>query len=234
MKLVILADAHLEGLHDPSQAALVNWLDRLEADELVLLGDIFHHWWGFPGAVATEYIPVCAALLRLTGRGIPLTCLRGNHDFALGPFFRETLGACIRGPHARTIDGVTYYLAHGDEADRSYRYRTARAVIRSRPFAVLIRAIGPAPAQALLRRLAGASRDRPAEPARLLQAQRTWAAERIAEGARYVVLGHAHAPGLIDLGRGTVICAPDWASQRRWLEIRDGLPAIRGPFALSP
>ena len=42
----MVSDVHLEG-DSERQRAFVAWLDALEADELYLVGDVFHHWWGF-------------------------------------------------------------------------------------------------------------------------------------------------------------------------------------------
>ena len=228
MRFVMISDVHLEGLDDPNQAALVRWLDGVEADELVLLGDVFHYWWGFPGAVLVEYAPVCAALLRLRSRGVALRIVPGNHDFALGPFFSEQLGAVISGHHALSLDGVPYHLAHGDEADETWGYRGARLVLRGRPFAGLMRLLGPARGVDLLRRLAGTSRAYPAPRAALLDAQRRWAAVRIAEGARYVVLGHSHAPGIEELEGGSLINLGDWRAGPVWLEVVGGVPELKG------
>lgn len=95
MTTVMVSDAHLEGIDDPNQVAMVKWLDALRVSRLCILGDLFHHWWGFQGAVMDDYVPVCAALLRLVSHGTRLHVVPGNHDFALGPFFRHTLRATL-------------------------------------------------------------------------------------------------------------------------------------------
>lgn len=226
MKFVMLSDLHLEGLADPNQERLVRFLDRLEADELVLLGDLFHHWWGFPDVVLSRFVPAAAALLRLRARGVPISMVPGNHDFALGAFFHDTLGVQVRESHLRVLDGVPFVLAHGDEADSRWQVQLSRRLLRGPAFAATIRALGPARGHALLRRLAGASRAHPASQAALVAAQRAWAAARLQEGAAVVVLGHSHAPGETALPGGRLFTMGDWSGTPWWLEVEDGAPRL--------
>jgi len=225
----MISDVHAAGPGDPRQVALEAFLDGVEADRLYLLGDVFHHWWGFRSGTMPEYAGVCDALRRLVHRGISLVVVPGNHDFATGPFFAEELAAEVRPAHATSLAGVRYHLAHGDEADDSAGYRITRAVLRGGAFAALIEGVGPDRGGRLLRWLAGASRDRPAPLAGLLEAQRIWAQARVEEGAQVVVLGHSHAPGVTPLRGGALINLGDWRDGPRWLEVEDGVPTLRGP-----
>ncbi len=233
MRVVMLSDLHLTGLDDPNQDRLVALLDRLEMDQLIILGDLFHHWWGFTGAVPEGYIPTCAALLRLRRRGVPILYVVGNHDFALGSFFTDTLGVEVRPAHLRTLDGVPFYLAHGDEADTSAGYGLTRRLLRGAPFAVLMRLLGPSAGLGLLRRLAGASRAHPAPSGPLVEAQRRWAQARLREGAQVVVLGHSHALGETALEGGALFNLGDWRDGARWLEVLDGVPRLLSESPLS-
>lgn len=226
MRAVMISDLHLSGPDDPNQARLVTWLDGLEADVLFILGDLFHHWWGFDRAIPELYAPACEALLRLRARGVRLCYVPGNHDFALGPFFEEVLGAEIRPAHARSLDGEPYYLAHGDEADSSWGYRGLSLLLRGRAFRLLMHHLGPRRGMELLRKMAGTSRAYPAPSGPLLEAQRVWAQARVLEGARYVVLGHSHALGLTPLEGGALYNLGDWRDGPRWLEVQNGVPRL--------
>jgi len=226
MKAVMVSDAHLEGLQDPRQAAFVSWLGGLDCDVLYLLGDVFHHWWGYDGVVLTDYVPVCAALLEVAGRGIRVVFVPGNHDFAAGAFFERVLGARVRGALACELGGRRFYVAHGDEADDSLGYRVTRWALRGGAFAVLMRALGPARGYALLRWLAGASRQHVGSATRLGAAQRRWAEARWAEGATCVVLGHSHLLGRLEQGGHVLVHLGDWIEHRSWLEVVDGHPRL--------
>jgi UDP-2,3-diacylglucosamine hydrolase len=221
MRVVMVSDVHLVDLDDPVQVSWVSWLDALEADELVLLGDIFHTWWGLWPELQPEYEPAIAALRRVRARGIAIRVVPGNHDFALGPFFEEELAADIRGAHSADLAGHRFFLAHGDEVDRGLGYRAASAVLRGRVFRAMMGLIGPRRGTALLQRLAGSSRDYSPDPGPLLQAQRDWARALHAKGAQIVVMGHLHCPGLECWDSGCFVQLGDWVESRTWLVVED-------------
>jgi UDP-2,3-diacylglucosamine hydrolase len=226
MRVIMVSDAHLEGLSDPNQAALVAWLDGLSVDRVFLLGDIFHHWWGYRGVVPSAYVPICAALLRLKQRGIPVVFVPGNHDFAVGDFLRQDVGLDVRSAHHQDLDGARFYLAHGDEADQTLGYRLTRAVLRGPVFAGLMRVLGPVRGERLLRRLAGSSRHHPADVDSLLEAQQRWADQFLSEGADVVVMGHVHMPALVRRSSGLVVHLGDWVEHRSFLEVDEGRPRL--------
>jgi UDP-2,3-diacylglucosamine hydrolase len=226
LRVALISDLHLEGgPADSAQAAFVDWLDTLDVDALFVLGDLFHAWWGYADVVPAALVPTCAALARVRDRNIQLHVVPGNHDFALGPFFTHTLQAHIHPPHARDFDGVRYFLAHGDEADRTLGYRLTRRTLRSRPFAAFMRALGPSRGWALVRSLAGASRHYPADPLPLRQRQQAWACQHLDAGAEYVVLGHIHAPGWSEDGR--VVHLGGWGVDRTWCLVDAGVPSLQ-------
>ncbi|MCB9777490.1 MAG: UDP-2,3-diacylglucosamine diphosphatase [Alphaproteobacteria bacterium] len=222
MTTAFLSDAHVVGGQDPVQRRVVRFLDTVEADELVVLGDLFHHWWGFAQWTQVADIdatvrPTCAALERLVGRGVHVVYVRGNHDFALGPFFTETLAVEVAGWHVRTVHGAQVVVAHGDECDGSLGYAITRRVLRGSLFAAMIESLGPVRAQRLLSRLAGSSRDHGGPPGPLLARQQAWATARAAEGADAVVVGHTHCPQDLRLAGGRYLNLGDFGRDRTWL-----------------
>jgi UDP-2,3-diacylglucosamine hydrolase len=224
----MVSDVHLEG-DGARQRAFVAWLDALEADELYLVGDVFHHWWGFAdGSVFTAYADVCRALERARSRLSRLVVVPGNHDFHLGPFFTWTLDAEVRGAHRADIGGVPFWIEHGDAADDTLGYALARRTLRSRAFDRVVETLGPRGAWPLLKTLAGASRARRTEPTPLVEAQKAAADHRIADGARVVVMGHSHVPADEERGAGRYINLGDWVEHRTWLEVDDGVPRLVG------
>lgn len=228
MRAVMVSDAHLTGPDDPSQRALVAWLGALEADRLYLLGDLFHFWWGFEGAVMTRYVPVCAALMSLKRRGVSIHMVPGNHDFATGPFFTEALGASVDEQVSVELGGRRYLLAHGDEADRRLGYRLTRRLLRGRGFAGVMRALGPGRGGELLERLAGASREHMGDVAPLVAMQQTWARAQMRErGAEVVVMGHIHWPEVVAVDEGIVVHLGAWLGHRTFLVVEDGAAVLR-------
>ncbi|MDG1481039.1 MAG: UDP-2,3-diacylglucosamine diphosphatase [Myxococcota bacterium] len=236
MRVVVVSDAHLVGLDDPNQALLVRWLDALLTvglDELILLGDIFHHWWGFSGVVMTDYVPICAALLRVKAAGVTIRFVPGNHDFHVGDYFSKTLEAEVTGPVRLTLSGRSFFLAHGDEADTSWRYTLTRTILRGALFAGIMRLLGPVLGGAFLQKLAGSSRDHMGDQQRLLERQREWATPHLQAGAEFVVMGHVHWPGVVAMPEGTVVHLGDWVSHHTFLLIESGEVSLRGLVELQ-
>jgi UDP-2,3-diacylglucosamine hydrolase len=236
MRSVMVSDAHLVGLADPNQQLLSRWLESLISagmDNLILLGDIFHHWWGYPGVVMTEYVPICAALLRVRAAGVHIRFVPGNHDFHVGDFFRHTLQAEISGPVALSLADRRFFIAHGDEADATMGYRLTRMFLRGPLFAGAMHAMGPVRGMALLQRLAGSSRDHMGDQQPLLALQRDWAVQHLRAGAEFVVMGHVHWPGTVVLPEGTVIHLGDWVSHHTFLLIEPGCVELRRLVSLS-
>ena len=227
MLAAMLADAHLQGLQDPNQHRLVGWLDQLQADRLFLLGDLFHFWWGFADVVYGEFVPVLAALERTRRRGIPIDWIRGNHDFALGPFFVADLGIPTDDVLRVELGGRRYLLAHGDQADKTLQYRTVRGVLRSRLFGAFMGAMGPSRAKRLGEAIAGASLQKQGPSDTLLVAQEAWAGSVLDGEADVVVLGHSHSPGIREVSGGKLVTLGDFVAHHSWLQVDErGVPEI--------
>jgi UDP-2,3-diacylglucosamine pyrophosphatase LpxH len=217
MRVVLLSDAHLRGPGDPNQRRLLAFLAGLRCDRLVLLGDVFHHWWHFGDEPFDAYRPVVDALV-----GFDLVFVPGNHDFHAGDWLARHRGARVGERLGESWDGLSVHLAHGDEVDRSVGYRAASAVLRSPMFDAAMQALGPERAWRVLGRIAGAPGGAP--NAALVEAQRALASSLDAD---LVVFGHTHAPCLEDTPRGKWANLGDWVTHHTWLEVADGVPALR-------
>lgn len=194
-----IGDAHLSDDDPGRQALLIRFLEenRDRMERLVILGDLFEFWFGFQGYIDPAYRPLCDTLVSLTRSGIPLIYLEGNHDFALGPFFKETLGAEVYpGSHTLDIHGQRVFLAHGDGLARGdFLYRFWRGLLKNRACYGIIRRLGPERTHRLKnlisrrswmhRRRAFGQGECPDE---------RFARDRCLEGADVVVLGHTHQP----------------------------------------
>ena len=222
MRLAIVSDVHLCDPGSARQRAFVAFLDALDADHLILLGDIFHSWSGQRATPPAAVAPACAAFMRLQQRGLPVTFLRGNHELHAGAYLRETLGWSVKGVHRFPLSGAPLLLAHGDEADRRPLYRTMSWALRSRGFARLVDALPEARAESFLARLAGSGDAVDARDPVLVAAQRRWAEAHLRRGAAAVVLGHSHVAGLHDLPDGLVVHTGAWAGLRTWVSVVPG------------
>src|SRR4030095_6701385 len=85
MSIALIADAHLGGLGGGA-APLVAQLETLPAQgcrRLILMGDLFQAWIGFPRSETADAAAVVAALRRLRQQGIEIDYIEGNRDFFL-------------------------------------------------------------------------------------------------------------------------------------------------------
>lgn len=193
MRVAVISDVHCAGLDDPVQLRFVAWLDALDAGALWVLGDLFHWGWVIRGGLQPEFAPVVTALTRLVGRGVPVLFVPGNHDFSVARFMADVVGAEVRGPHARVLDGHRVFVAHGDEADRSFGYWCLRALLRGWLFDRLIQALGVRLGTRLLCKLAGADRFSvgSAGPAQ------EWLLTQAGADVDLAICGHFHAPSIL-------------------------------------
>jgi len=227
MKRLFISDAHLTGLDDPNQALLVDLLQKTEAGEVYFLGDIFHFWWGRAGYRDPDFEPLLLAIEDLKARGVGRFWVRGNHDFHLGPVLEKDLGVIAADRFELTLNGARVLLVHGDEADRKLGYRVTRGILRGRLFAGLMKLLGPKGSKRLGLALAGASRHDSMGQSALLEAQRSWAVERCAEGVDLVILGHSHAPGIQGLDQGKLVNLGDFSEAHTFLEMEADLRLCR-------
>jgi len=208
MKIVFIADAHLKGLQDPNQKLVVEFLDSLGAiDKLIVLGDLFDFWTGYNRVVEYNYRPTLEALERLKGRGASIVYIEGNHDFAMGSFFTDTLKAIVCPEHYELdLDGKRYYLAHGDTVKMTPGYRAWRAFLRSPLYNVATAIARPAGVWGIALYLSNKSRSRHNRRAQAYNATerslREFAAEKIRSGMDGVILGHSHSSGIHALAGG--------------------------------
>ncbi|MBT3217834.1 MAG: hypothetical protein HN348_01975 [Proteobacteria bacterium] len=228
MRSTLVSDAHLSGLDDPNQAALVEFLETWPTDEWVLVGDIFDVWWGFDRAVFSAFIPVLGAFWRLTRRGVRVVVVPGNHDFYAGPALPE-LGVDVLNPWARVDGGLRIIAAHGDVADDRARQRILTRAFQSRATALAIELLGPSVSWRAMRRVSNWSRTDRKEPhcPELMRLQARWVDQRLGSEADVVCIGHSHAPGIEERPQGMLVNIGDWMHHRSFAVVDDGIELYR-------
>ncbi len=140
MKAIFLADAHLRDPDSPAYRDLLNFFGQLPADldRLFLLGDLFDFWHGYRDVVFTVYVPVLAALEKLSRCGVGIGFYAGNHEISCGPAL-EKLGSCTNHFDVVELGTEKLYLTHGDQLDPDdHGYHLWRALVRSRPLLGII------------------------------------------------------------------------------------------------
>lgn len=149
-----ISDAHLGASYMPDRRAherrLVSFLQSIEstARNLFLLGDILDYWFEYKTVVPRGYVRFFGELARLADAGVRIVWFIGNHDIWLFDYLRDEIGIEIvdtdRGGIPVEIDGVHFFLGHGDTFGRQPRsYRILRSFFHNRICQRLYAAIHP-------------------------------------------------------------------------------------------
>ncbi|HEV8577543.1 MAG TPA: metallophosphoesterase [Thermoanaerobaculia bacterium] len=224
MSIALIADAHLGG---PGGGAgpLVAQLEALPAEgcrRLILMGDLFQAWIGFPRFETADVAAVVAALRRLRNQGIEIDYIEGNRDFFLADspyadaFDRVVLETAFE------TGGVRYLAVHGDGLnDRDWKYLFWRRLSKSAPVRFLVRNIPRRLAHRMVhsteQRLSRTNfKHRAALPEAAI---RRYAERRLAEGHDVLLLGHFHEPRVWQVKGGAVRLLDAWFRSRavEWL-----------------
>src|SRR3989338_3165726 len=132
---LFLSDLHLQGRDDPRQKRLIDFLEahQGEIETLVIAGDLFDFWIGYHNVVYSQYLPLLSKLEDLARNGTQIVIFEGNHDFFLGPYFTEVLGAAVYpGPAPLHVGNYRVWVCHGDQLDpRVIGYRILRWILRT-------------------------------------------------------------------------------------------------------
>ncbi len=211
----ILSDLHILGTDDPLYLSLVQKLKSIGSSDISLIfaGDIFDVMVGASEVFTHQYSAFFDELRRLTGLGVEIHVIEGNHDFHLkswGRIFAEGGPGKLQ-VHANEFTfergGKKLYIAHGDLVDRSQvSYLALRKFFRNRLLAALtsLRVTQEPIGKAwhwVGKRASGYSSGRRStemagfEPDTLPQIRkkfRNFAALKILEGFDFVILGHCH------------------------------------------
>ncbi|MGD1947345.1 MAG: UDP-2,3-diacylglucosamine diphosphatase [Croceivirga sp.] len=101
----------------PRERKFVAWLDSIKTDAsaIFLMGDLFDFWMEYKTVVPKGFTRTLGKLAELTDAGIPITYFVGNHDLWMNGYFEEELNIPVHHkPQQYDINGVTFFIGHGD------------------------------------------------------------------------------------------------------------------------
>ena len=138
---LVIGDLHLDPAGEPRIEEFVEWLRRVRAPRLIVLGDLFEVWVGPAQARLPGAALVLGGLSAWTAGGAGLDVIPGNRDFLLGPVFEQLTGAQLfpDGYVAALPDSdASLLLLHGDElCTLDHAYQRMKRLLRSGPMRAL-------------------------------------------------------------------------------------------------
>src|SRR3954453_21418449 len=142
MSVALIADAHIGGPGGPG-GPLLEQLPALPGQGgrgLILMGDLFQAWVGFPSFETADIAAVVSALRDLRRLGIEIDYVEGNRDFFLaGSPYADAFDRVVL-ETAFTVGDVRYLAVHGDGLnDRDWKYRFWRRLSKSAPIRFAVR-----------------------------------------------------------------------------------------------
>ncbi|MBK7083599.1 MAG: UDP-2,3-diacylglucosamine diphosphatase [Flavobacteriales bacterium] len=131
-RIYLLSDFHL-GAPDAASSLqrekrIVAFLDEAakDAEEILLLGDLFDFWFEYKRAVPRGHVRLLGKLAEIADRGIPLHLFIGNHDMWIFDYVPSEVGLTLhREPVVRTWMGKKFLIGHGDglgPGDHGYKF----------------------------------------------------------------------------------------------------------------
>lgn len=224
-KIYFISDVHL-GLHPAEKSferekLLVKWLDsiRSNAAELYLMGDIFDFWHEYRKVVPRGFTRFLGKIAELSDRGIKIYFFTGNHDVWVYDYLPKEIGLTVyRKPVVKELNGLKFFLAHGDALGRSdFGYKILKKIFTNKILQWLFARMHPNTAVAIGHRWSMTSRYAKgivAEPFKGLnkETQIVFAREMLEkEHFDFFIIGHRHIPYDIKLDKSSrIINLGDW------------------------
>ncbi|HEX9798610.1 MAG TPA: metallophosphoesterase [Thermoanaerobaculia bacterium] len=220
MAVAIVADAHVGGPGGPVGPLLAQLVEvaARRPERLVLLGDVFQVWVGYPQYETPQIRSFLGAVGVVRAAGVPVHYIEGNRDFYLAESAGATAFDSVGSELAFESGGVRYLAVHGDglnDRDRQYlawrwlsKSALSRLVVRSLP----ARAVGRFVASTE-RRLTGTNFKHKIRVPE--EAIRRYGERRLAEGHDVLLLGHFHQARAWRIAGGEIRLLEAWFSSRR-------------------
>ncbi len=232
MKAYFISDAHLG--REPSAKkniqVFVDFITGLQgkASHLFLMGDIFDFWIEYRFYIPKDFLSVYIALQNLGQSGVEIHYIAGNHDFAIGSFFKDFPSLTLHHePVTVKIKDKFYHLLHGDGMLPSDKvYRLYKRIIYSKTFLKLCRLM---PIDWLFRcALWFASRVESGHKPISMEQKKKYQIEafsRLKENPRWSGLLHGHNHILVSLqeAKQVYISTGNWLRNQDYVTLEDGI-----------
>ena len=133
--LVVVSDIHLRQSDDERARLLIDLTERLgpSVEMFVLNGDIFDFCFGGGRYFREKFAAIGAALTTLSGRGVRVVFIEGNHEFHMDQIGWEGVAVVQERDFVVTLrSGAKIKLMHGDRLKNERLYLAFRAFCKSK------------------------------------------------------------------------------------------------------
>lgn len=187
---------------------IIRWLEHISGDaqEIVLLGDIFDFWFEYRQVIPKGYVRLQGKLAELRDGGIPISIFTGNHDMWMFGYFKEEMDIDVfHHPQSWQISSLKVYLGHGDglgPGDRSYKL--LKKIFRSRSCQWLFSKLHPTVGMGIANRWSRHSRIQSSKTDEPFLGDKEWLLQYCKEIESqnhhdYYIFGHRHLPLVLDV-----------------------------------
>ncbi len=181
--------------------------------DFYILGDLFDYWFEYKTVIQKYSFRILTSLEKMSEKGIKITYLIGNHDFAHRDLFeKEFKVRVLDKPLTEIINNKKFMLAHGDGLIGNDKgYIVLKSIVRNKKLQSLYSKLHPNVGIGLAKYFSKKSRHYTSEKDfgendYLLQFSR----QKIKEGYDYVVMGHSHKFLFEKIGNGYYINLGSW------------------------
>ncbi len=233
MTTLFVSDVHLSPRAPERTARFKSFLRSRVIEEqahVVVVGDLFDWWYGYPGALPADV----REIVELLEQAKSALWMEGNHDVLIGRSFSgPSPVASTDVPLDMTVGSRALHVAHGDLVDtEDVGYLLFRRLLRGAPGRAAAAVVGRRVTRAVGSLAARRSRESQGGADgydglsdRWLAAALRYAESRASAGADLTVLGHGHWLGWWPQG---LVCLGDWFAHDSYLRVDEGQTALLG------
>ncbi|HEX2957413.1 MAG TPA: UDP-2,3-diacylglucosamine diphosphatase [Chitinispirillaceae bacterium] len=197
-------------------------------ETLIILGDFFDFWIEYNSVIRLDYFSLLCKLKQLVDSGVAVHYLAGNHDFALGPFFKNQLGITV---HLNTFDteiqGNKVFMYHGDGLiNDDVGYRILKKILRNPLNQKIYKALIHPDLGVWIGTLASNTskkhnKERYLSPERISE-YRSCAQKKLRDGYDIVFFGHTHAAEHLIFPEGIYCNTGAWLTKYTFASMQAG------------
>lgn len=167
-------------------------------DRLYLVGDIWDYWFEYGKVIPKGYTRLLGILGELRDAGIDIHYFTGNHDMWMFHYLTDEFDIPIhRHPVIHSIQGKTFYIAHGDglgPGDMGYKF--IKEIFSMKACQWMFERIHPNTGLRIMKYFSGQSRHH-TEEERFLGPEKEWLIQHSLEIRKeveidYFIYGHRH------------------------------------------